>query len=112
MNTFSFGCGNEGQTNLAGRIGDYLIQVRNASVRGMSISHDTHSLFMGHDIRMNPPAVRVITTMNLELIIPNEGITIIHPGEELPLMRVRDKFVQDCSVEELLAAIQAKLTGL
>jgi hypothetical protein len=107
-----------GVTNFAGSFGDYLLQIRNAIIVGMSVRHENYENYNMRtyegmfcipkrttvDFSLFPKR----TTVDISLILSDMGMILTKVGEDNKSL-VRNKFVSDCTIEELLVAIQAKI---
>lgn len=98
-----------GTTNFAGSFGDHLLQIRDGLITGMSIRHE-HSAFMFGKVPQEL-FIPSITTVDISLTLKDNGLILTNMGENC-MNLVRNKFVCDCTIEELLVAIQTKLTGI
>lgn len=93
-------------TNFAGSFGDHLLQIRNGIINGMRINHEVSGI-RSYDQDFIVPRR---TTIDISLILPDNGMIITNYGGACQPL-VRNKFVVDCSIEELLVAIQSKLAA-
>jgi hypothetical protein len=96
-----------GVSNFAGSFDDYLLQIRDAIIVGMNIRHENHCISTDNGSFCIPTR----TTVDISLILSDNGMILTKDGDNNKNL-VRNKFVSDCTVEELLVAIQAKITAV
>jgi len=91
--------------NFAGMMGDNLLKIENGSLISCSMNHEWNRM-QSYDSNV---IMHTRTIVNLEIIVHDEGLVIWHQPD-VDMTNIRNKFVEQCTVEELLVAIQAKMS--
>jgi hypothetical protein len=95
--------------NFAGLLGDKLFKIAGGLLSHVAVQHDYNTIVTPGGGYVN---VGSTMTVDLNLIIPSNGtIMVCCPNEGFTDLSIRDKFVSQCTIEELLVAVQAKLNG-
>jgi hypothetical protein len=89
------------------RLGDTTYRIIGAEIRSMDWSCDRGAFFIEHDVCIPSPWHRAELTIRLDA---SAAKVVMETNDNLP--KIRNKQVKDCSIEELLFAIQTKLNKL